>query len=47
MKIVMTTLDIVGAIVSSKMTGDLRVHFKWILYFFAITFLCAYLRVSP
>lgn len=42
MKSLILVFDILGAVFSSKMTGDLRSHFKWILVLFVVTTALAY-----
>lgn len=44
MKFLIDAFDILGAVVSSKMTGDLRSHFKWILSLFLLALAAAYFQ---
>lgn len=45
MKFFLNIGDILGAVVSSKMTGDLRSHAGWILKLFVLFVAFAYLAV--
>ncbi|MES2745802.1 MAG: hypothetical protein V4655_10275 [Bdellovibrionota bacterium] len=47
MKILINAFDILGAVFSSKMTGDLRSHYKWILFVFFTALVSSYLVVRP
>jgi hypothetical protein len=45
MKFFLNIGDILGAVVSSKMTGDLRSHAAWVIKLFVMLFAFAYLAV--
>jgi hypothetical protein len=47
MKTLIHAFEILGAIFSSKMTGDLRAHFKWIILVFLTALASSYLVVRP
>lgn len=44
MKFIIQSFDILGAVVSSKMTGDLRSHFRWTITLFVVTLVAAYFQ---
>lgn len=45
MKFFLNLGDILGAVVSSKMTGDMRAHVSWILKLLVLLVAFAYLAV--
>ena len=47
MKFLLNLCDITGAIVSSKMTGDIRAHAGWTLRLFIVLTILAYFVVRP
>jgi hypothetical protein len=47
MKFFLNLGDILGAVVSSKMTGDLRAHAGWILKLLFLFLVLSYLAVRP
>ena len=46
MKSIVLIFDILGAVLSTKMSGDFRSHVKWILILFALATALAYWKVG-